>query len=293
MNPAEIKQILINDLNQKGMRIATVSVDRLIDVKADLKALLESGEFNLEANKNVTQYQYRYEKVVNDKQYDYDYHKALDNAKSIIIVAFLEPFHQVGFTIDDKLIEVIIPTDYHQRASKKIIDDYLKTTMQRFNYHALKIRLPLKLLAVRSGLAEYGRNNLSYIEGFGSKYSLVAYYTDCELPEDNWREPVRMKLCDTCHICLNNCPTGAIVENKKVILAERCLSLYNGYADDIPEWINKNSHNALIGCVKCLEKCPMNLKYKQPNVILPAFNDKQTTEIFETKNIQGLITCYI
>jgi len=288
MNPAAIKELIINDLKQKNMKVATVSVDRLVDVKADLKALLLSGEFNLDANKDVAQYQYRYEKVVNDKQYDYDYHKALKGAKSIIIVAFLEPFHQVGFTINGKLIEVIIPTDYRQRARKKEIDDYLKKTMTSFHHQALKIRLPLKLLAVRSGLAEYGRNNISYIEGFGSKYSLVAYYTDCELPEDDWRVPVRMKLCDTCRICLNNCPTGAIVENKKVILAERCLSLYNGYADDIPEWIDKDSHNALIGCVKCMEKCPMNIRYNHPNVKLPAFNEQQTKEILSTKNLHDL-----
>ncbi len=288
MNPAAIKELIINDLKQKNMKVATVSVDRLVDVKADLKDLLLSGEFNLDANKDVAQYQYRYEKVVNDKQYDYDYHKDLKGAKSIIIVTFLEPLHQVGFTLDGKLIEVIIPTDYRQRARKKVIDDYLKKTMTSFNHQAFKIRLPLKLLAVRSGLAEYGRNNISYIEGFGSKYSLVAYYTDVELPEDDWRVPVRMKLCDTCRICLNNCPTGAIVENKKVILAERCLSLYNGYADDIPEWIDKDSHNSLIDCVNCMEKCPMNIRYNHPNVKLPAFNESQTKEIFSTKNFQDL-----
>ena len=65
MNPVEIKELIINDLKQKNMRVVTVSVDRLIDVEADLKALLLSGEFNLEANKDVAQYQYRYEKVVN------------------------------------------------------------------------------------------------------------------------------------------------------------------------------------------------------------------------------------
>lgn len=213
MKPAKIKELIINDLKQKSMKVAAVSVDRLIDVKADLKALLLADEFNLDANKDVPQYQYRYEKVVNNKQYDYDYNRALDGAKSIIIIAFLEPFHQVGFTIDGKLIEVIIPTDYKQRARKKEIDDYLKKIMTSFNHQALKIRLPLKLLAVRSGLAEYGRNNISYIEGFGSKYSLVAYYVDYEFPEDNWRQAQRMKLCNTCRICLNNCPTGAIVEN--------------------------------------------------------------------------------
>jgi epoxyqueuosine reductase len=144
------------------------------------------------------------------------------------------------------------------------------------------------LLAVRSGLAEYGRNNISYVEGMGSRLFLTAYYIDCQLPEDTWREPVRMKMCDTCRACMNNCPTKAIIDNKRVILAERCLVLYNEFEDDIPKWINKEYHNALIGCVKCEEKCPMNLKYKNQLVTLPAFSEEQTKEILQTKNPHDL-----
>lgn len=69
-----------------------------------------------------------------------------------------------------------------------------------------------------------------------------------------------------------------------MILAERCLVLYNEFEDDIPKWIKKEYHNALIGCVKCEEKCPMNLKYKNQLVTLPTFSEDQTKEILQTKN---------
>ncbi len=31
MNPSAIKELIINDLKQKNMKVATVSVDRLVD----------------------------------------------------------------------------------------------------------------------------------------------------------------------------------------------------------------------------------------------------------------------
>lgn len=288
MQPAKIKKKIFDDLIKKGIKGAVVSVERLYDIESNLIDLAKSGEVDLDANKDVPQYQYRYEKIISGKKYKYDYKDTLIGAKSILILAIPIPVHQVGFTVDGKGLDVLIPSDYKQKEATKKLGEYLKDTLALFDYKAEKAKLPLKLLAVRSGLAEYGRNNISYVEGMGSRLCLIAYYVDCQLPEDNWREPVRMKQCNTCKACINNCPTNAILENKRVILAERCLVLYNEFEDDIPKWIKKEYHNAIIGCVKCEEKCPMNLKYKNQIVTLPAFNEEQTNEILQTKNLDDL-----
>ncbi len=288
MRAAEIKANIFEYLNQKGSKAAVVSVERLKDIQSDLRNLTTNGEVDLNAHKHIPQYQYSYEKIMSGKKYQGDYNKDLEGAKSIIIIAFPMPVHQVGFTIDGKLTEVLIPSDYMQRDASKELDDYLTSTMEAYGYKAKKAKLPLKLLAVRSGLAEYGRNNITYVEGIGSRLFLIAYYVDCPLPQDSWREPIRMKLCGTCKNCLNNCPTGAIIENKRVIQAERCLVLYNEFEDEIPEWIDKEYHNALIGCVRCEEKCPMNLKYGNQIAKLPAFSEEQTKEIFQSKNLHDL-----
>lgn len=288
MQEAKIKEEIFENLNKKGIKGAVVSVERLYEIESNLIDLAKSGEVDLDANKDVPQYQYRYEKIISGKKYKYDYKKELDGAKAILIIAIPIPVHRVGFTIDVKNIDVLIPSDYKQKEATKELSEYLKDTLNMYGYKAIKAKLPLKLLAVRSGLAEYGRNNISYVEGMGSRLCLIAYYVDCQLPEDNWREPVRMKQCNTCKACINNCPTNAILENKRVILAERCLVLYNEFEDDIPKWIKKEYHNAIIGCVKCEEKCPMNLKYNNQVVTLPAFNEAQTNEILQTKNLNDL-----
>ena len=43
----------------------------------------------------------------------------------------------------------------------------------------------MKLAAVRSGLAQYGRNNICYVEGMGSFFSFHAYLTDRVFEEDH------------------------------------------------------------------------------------------------------------
>jgi epoxyqueuosine reductase len=288
MHETIIKSKIFEGLHKLGIKGAVVSVDRLRDIESDISTLLSSGEINLEINKDIPQYQQSYEKIIRGIKYRYDSNNDPIGAKSVLILAVPMPIHKVGFTINNNTVNVLIPSDYMQRKASKELDEYLRNTLNMFGHKAIKAKLPLKLLAVRSGLAEYGRNNISYVEGMGSRLFLIAYYIDCQLPEDTWREPVRMKMCDTCRACMNNCPTKAIVENKRVILAERCLVLYNEFEDDIPKWINKEFHNALIGCVKCEEKCPMNLKYKNQLVTLPVFSEEQTKEILRTKNADDL-----
>jgi epoxyqueuosine reductase len=288
MHETIIKSKIFEGLHKLGIKGAVVSVDRLHDIESDISALLSSGEINLEINKDIPQYQHSYEKIISGKKYRYDSNNDPIGAKSVLILAVPMPVHRVGFTINGNIVDVLIPSDYMQRKASKELDECLKNTLNMFGHKAIKAKLPLKLLAVRSGLAEYGRNNISYVEGMGSRLFLIAYYIDCQLPEDIWRQSVRMKMCDTCRACMNNCPTKAIIDNKRVILAERCLVLYNEYEDDIPHWIKKEYHNALIGCVKCEEKCPMNLKYKNQLVTLPAFSEEQTKEILQAKNIHNL-----
>lgn len=288
MHMAEIKASLIDDLAVTGIKVAVVSVDCLLDIKEDLERVAASGEINLNSNRNIPQYQYRYDKIIRGCKYDYCVDNTLKGAKSILIFAVPIPVHHVEFTLDKHVVDVRIPSDYMQREAFKKLEYHLRRTLKEHGYSVKKAKLPLKLLAVRSGLAEYGRNNLVYVEGFGSRLCLVAFYTDCSLPTDIWREPVRMTLCNSCKNCLKNCPTQAIIENRKTIKAERCIVLYNELQDELPEWIPKDAHNSLIGCIRCEEKCPVNLKYKSHDIALEAFDEKQTKEILQTRILQDL-----
>jgi epoxyqueuosine reductase len=118
--------------------------------------------------------------------------------------------------------------------------------------------LPLKTLAVRSGLAEYGRNNICYVDGWGSHLQLVGAFTDLPCGDDAWRRSKAMDLCDSCEECLHNCPTGAITGSRFLLRAEICLTFHNESTDDFPDWIEPDWHHCLIGCMRCQSVCPMN-----------------------------------
>lgn len=119
-------------------------------------------------------------------------------------------------------------------------------------------RVPEKLLAVRSGLARYGKNNIAYVEGMGSFHRLEAFFSDLPTPEDNWVGLQALEQCHKCTACINKCPTGAIVHDRFLILAERCLTFHNERSAEFPDWIDPSWHNCLIGCMACQLACPVN-----------------------------------
>jgi epoxyqueuosine reductase len=151
MQEAIIKSKIFEGLHQLGIKGAVVSLDRLRDIDSDISTLLSSGEINLEANKDIPQYQYSYEKIISGKKYRYDSNNDPIGAKSVLILAVPMPVHQVGFTINGNTVDVLIPSDYMQRKASRELDEYLKNTLNMFGHKGLKAKLPLKLLAVRSG----------------------------------------------------------------------------------------------------------------------------------------------
>jgi epoxyqueuosine reductase len=120
--------------------------------------------------------------------------------------------------------------------------------------------LPLKLLAVRSGLGLYGRNNICYVPGFGSFLQLVAVYSDLPCDRDGWREAQMLERCQDCSACRLNCPTGAISSDRFLLRAERCIVFHNERKGSIPfpAWMDSSWHNCLVGCLHCQRVCPEN-----------------------------------
>ncbi len=67
--------------------------------------------------------------------------------------------------------------------------------------------LPLKIAAVTSGLAVYGRSGISLHPELGSKMTLAAILTDAILEPDNPLEDFNP--CEKCRACVQACPGGA------------------------------------------------------------------------------------
>ena len=156
---------------------------------------------------------------------------------------------------------VLPPTYMRYRAVARETKEWLAGWLSPRGHQLAPVKLPQKLLAVCSGLAEYGRNNITYVPGFGSFQQLVAWFSDLPPSEpDTWRAPKVMERCEECHACRLKCPTGAIGEDRFLLHAERCLTFHNerGSARPFPSWIAPQAHNALMGCMMCQRYCPVD-----------------------------------
>ena len=119
--------------------------------------------------------------------------------------------------------------------------------------------MPQKRLAVCSGLAEYGRNNITYIDEWGSFFELQTYITDMPCGENYlFRDVCGMKICEECGACIKSCPTEAIKTNRYLIDNEICLSHLTELEKSFPDWLPKSVHHSVYGCYKCQDVCPKN-----------------------------------
>jgi len=189
--------------------------------------------------------------------FKFDVTTNLPGTCSIIITAAPQPQRKVTFHFNGQAYPVIIPPTYYADT-----DDCVKGILQKMlssnGYQLHRAALPLKLLAVCSGMASYGKNNIAYVEGLGSFVRLAAFLSDMPSDGTDWLEPQVRKECDGCKACFKACPTGVIVSDRFLIHAERCITFHNEWSGDFPEWIEPAWHNSLVGCMKCQLVCPLN-----------------------------------
>jgi len=83
--------------------------------------------------------------------------------------------------------------------------------------------MPIKRLASMSGLAEYGRNNITSVPGIGSWVQYTVFLTDMPYDDSNWRDkPIMAAECEDCDICIKACPKGAISKDRFLYFREKC-----------------------------------------------------------------------
>jgi epoxyqueuosine reductase len=107
--------------------------------------------------------------------------------------------------------------------------------------------------AVRSGIGWFGKNGNVLTKEFGSWVLLGELITTLELEPD---EPLKTN-CGTCEICIDRCPTRAILPNG-AIDARRCISDLTQRKDPIPLELRKAIGNRVWGCDDCQTPCPVN-----------------------------------
>jgi len=214
------------------------------------------------------------------------------DAKSVIVLAVFTPLMTAEFHHKGKTHEVLVPHYYDDG----ITEEYLKTTIlnqiirdSQYRLENAKMYVLLKRLAVRTGLGKYGRNNICYVEGFGSFLKLFAFFTDFEFDRDDWQDAELMDSCKNCKTCLNQCPTGALSEDSFIIDVEKCIPLYNEVPGEFPDWIDPSSHNALMGCLRCQLPCPANSQVVTMTQKLGSVTEEETKNLLDGTSDEDLI----
>jgi epoxyqueuosine reductase len=113
-------------------------------------------------------------------------------------------------------------------------------------------RIVDRAVAARAGLGWYGKNACIIVPGHGSWVMLGELLLDLDLEPD---QPLDRN-CGRCHICLDRCPTGAIVA-PYTIHSPLCISFQTiEQRGAIPRELRPQMGDWVFGCDVCQEVCP-------------------------------------
>jgi epoxyqueuosine reductase len=248
-------------------KFKTVSIIHLKDLQTELTAWQRDGL--------ITKIFFEQ----NYSQFVFHHPETLQNAHSILIIGIPQKITPVEFFYNGKRYQTILPPTYIFSEIRAACKEILSKVLGKNGHSVDRAILPLKLLAVKSGLGKYGKNNLCYVEGMGSFTRLEAFYTDYEFHIDDWSEKKIMDSCKNCSLCQNICPTHCIPSERILIHADQCLTYFNENEGDFPSWVPAQSHNAIIGCLHCQNICPQNKKYLEFTRKTLTFTEEETSVI--------------
>ncbi|TKJ23072.1 MAG: hypothetical protein CEE43_04980 [Promethearchaeota archaeon Loki_b32] len=274
-----IVQNFYKRLEEKGYKGKIVSVKHIPELRQDVKKHHEARLLDPDFYEEYKSY------------FEFKPDVEFADIKSLFIISVPQPQFEAVFHSNNKKISLLIPPTYLY--GRNVIDqmiEFLSEILRSGEYKVAYAMLPQKTLAVRSGLAEYGRNNITYVPGMGSFHRLTTLYSDFPTEEDNWQELRMMDMCKECSACTRKCPTGAIPTDRFLLRVERCITFHNEHPGEIPfpEWMDPTWHNCLVGCLHCQKVCPVNknvINWTEPG---PEFSEEETKLILKGQNLDQL-----
>jgi epoxyqueuosine reductase len=122
-----------------------------------------------------------------------------------------------------------------------------------------------RAVAQRAGIGWSAKNCSVITPEFGSYVYLGEMITNIPFTPDTPME----EECGDCRLCIDVCPTGAIIEGGQ-LNAQRCIAFLTQTKTSLPEEFRTKIGNRLYGCDTCQTVCPKNkgkLNLHQPEFL--------------------------
>lgn len=269
---------------ERGHLLRVVPISRLDDLRREQAKLSETNTLN-------------------------DFQKMMTSGKSLelpelpfaaksIIIAVTPHYSYADVTFKHNSKDYKMYSAFVKLYDTSEIDAFGAEALPKYGAAAAPVNgmFPLKLLGVMCGIAEYGRNNITYIndshglaayENLGSYFGYSAYFSDLEPECDFWRdEPTVAKTCETCGACVALCKTGAISREQFLIDTSKCFSMMSTAAGELPP-VPNDAHHSIVRCMKCQYKCQMNRKASERTYPAVVFSEEETEFILRGESYEN------
>ncbi len=158
-----------------------------------------------------------------------------------------------------RISEYAYGRDYHKVLKKKLkmLAGKIQEMFPQMESRGFVDSAPVfeKLYGQNAGLGTKGKNSLLINAETGSKFFIGELITNLPLKPT---ERTNFDPCKSCRLCVDKCPTGAILEDRQ-INASKCIAyLTIEYRGIIPEEYCRVIGNRIFGCDECQDCCPWN-----------------------------------
>ncbi|MBM7646833.1 epoxyqueuosine reductase [Scopulibacillus daqui] len=189
--------------------------------------------------------------------------KLLEGAQSIIAIAVAYPSKMQEKPANKKgqrrgaFSRASWGLDYHHILKDRLnkLEAYIKEFIPEAKIKSMVDtgELSDRAVAERAGIGWSGKNTNLITKEFGSYVYLGEMITNIPFEPD---QPVE-NLCGSCNLCVDHCPTDALVQGGQ-LNANKCIAFLTQTKQDIPESYRKAIGNRLYGCDTCQQVCPYN-----------------------------------
>lgn len=187
----------------------------------------------------------------------------LEGAESIVAIAVAYPSRMENAPIGKKgarrgiFCRASWGIDYHIAIRERLtlLSTWLKERVEGVRIESMVDTGALvdRAVAERAGIGWSGKNCAIITPEFGSYVYLGELVTNIPFAPNKPMEDE----CGDCRLCLDVCPTGALIEGGQ-LNAQRCIAFLTQTKGTLPDEFRTHIGNRLYGCDTCQTVCPKN-----------------------------------